>query len=119
EFERVDVRVRRPQPGPQRVVERVDRSVAFRGRDHALTAYPQLHGRFADHVAVRTVFHDDAVRFEVERGDDTARERGAHEELERGVGGLERPAGRLELLHRVRHLRQRVRLAGQVETELT
>src|SRR6185437_1586637 len=60
-----------------------------------------------------------AVRLEAERPrDHAAGHLGPHQQLERRVGRLERPAVRLELLYPLGDAGQRLRVAAQVDAEL-
>ena len=115
-----DLRVGLPDRLPQRVVERVDRTVALAGRDDPGAAGAQLDGRLRHRLVARRASsvitrHDSTV--EVRRTG--ALDLLEQQQLERRVGGLERVAAALQLLDPVGDPGDQLPVAvEQVEAEL-
>ena len=103
----------------QRAIQCVDRAIAFRGGEHPLPRHVHCYRRLGNHRAVHSVIDDHPV------GLQRKRRRGRHlvdflaqQQFEGGVGGLERPAPRFEILDPGRDHADLGRAAGQVQPEL-
>ena len=98
----VEVRVGAVERRPQRRVDGVHRAVALGRRHPAVVADPHLHRRLGGEVAARQLVGDDAHALDAE---EVLLPPGGppHQQLERGVGGLEVVALVLEPLEVVDH----------------
>ena len=96
-----ELRQHRADGSAQRGVDRVDRAVALGNPDASLgvvaLADPDLHGRLGREVAARQFVGDHPHRLDPEELRHLA-DRSAHQQLERGIGGLEVVALVLETL---------------------
>jgi hypothetical protein len=112
------LRVPADQRLAQRVVQRVDRAVALGGADDPLAVHVHLDRRLADHDAVAPVLDGGPGSSPARTAARGVGQLGAQQQLEGGVGGLERPAVGLEHLDLVDDPADGVGLAGQVDAEL-
>ena len=103
EVDVVDGRIERPERLAQRGVERVDRAVAVGGRVQHLAVDRDLDRRLGEELAPVALLDETRVVDDPERRRVVGRV-ATDEQLERGLGALEREAVGLELLDQLRQL---------------
>src|SRR5918995_5488780 len=87
EVDLIQLRIVRPDSFPQRLIEGVDGTIAFCGRDYPLPAYGELQGSLRGRLSAGPLFGDDPERLQLEERP-VLPDGPPYQQGERGVSGL-------------------------------